>query len=80
MFYAYILKSDNSERYYKGFCADIEIRLKRHNAGQVRSTKAFRPWRLHYVETFENKADAIKREHFFKSPDGWAFLKNIGII
>jgi putative endonuclease len=41
----------------------------------VRSTKANRPWDIHYVETFETKTEALKRENFFKSIDGYNWLK-----
>jgi len=41
----------------------------------VRSTKARRPFKVHYFEEFELKSDALKREKFFKSIDGYNCLK-----
>jgi len=38
-FYVYILKSTIANRRYIGSCEDIQIRLKEHNAGKVRSSK-----------------------------------------
>ena len=39
-----------------------------------------KPSVLHYFETFEVRADAIRRELFFKSIDGYNFLKSQNII
>jgi len=80
IFYTYILKSQKDGRYYYGSTSDIDKRLKIHNAGKVRSTKSRRPFVIHYLETFESKSEAIKRENFFKSIDGYNFLKSQGII
>ncbi|MCX6312697.1 MAG: GIY-YIG nuclease family protein [Bacteroidetes bacterium] len=80
MFFTYILLSKVDGKYYYGSCANIEIRLKAHNSGKVRSTKGRRPLVLHYQESFDTKSDAIRRENFFKSIDGYNWLKNQGII
>jgi putative endonuclease len=80
MFYTYILKSQKDGRFYYGSTSDIETRLKSHNGGKVRSTKSRRPLVLHYQETFDSKTEAIRRETFFKSIDGYNFLKSKGII
>jgi putative endonuclease len=66
--------------YYYGHSKDLEVRLKRHNAGGVRSTKARRPWKVYYFEEFETKSQAYKRELFFKSIDGYNYLRESGII
>ena len=42
-FYAYILVSEATGRRYFGSCEDMEKRLAEHNAGKVRSSKAYRP-------------------------------------
>ena len=80
MWLAYILKSRQDGTYYKGSCEHIERRLAQHNRGAVRSTKAKRPWELHYTEEFETKTEALKRERFFKSRSGYRWLKQNGII
>ena len=77
---AYILQSEPFGTYYYGSAKDIERRLKRHNAGIVRSTKAKRPWKLHYQGAFQTRSEAYRRELFFKSVDGYRFLKEKGII
>ena len=80
MFYAYILLSEKDGKYYYGSCENVAVRLKNHNAGKVRSTKSRRPFVLHYKENFATKTEAIKRENYFKSIDGYNWLKNAGII
>ena len=80
MFYAYILKSQKDGKFYFGSTKDLESRVKAHNAGKVRSTKSRRPLTLHFVETFETKAEALRRELFFKSINGYNWLRQKGVI
>ncbi len=75
-FYTYVLKSISHNRRYIGSCEDLDVRLKRHNAGKVRSSKAYIPYEIVYYEIFETRSEAYKRELFFKSPDGYNFLKS----
>ncbi|MDQ0969316.1 putative GIY-YIG superfamily endonuclease [Flavobacterium sp. W4I14] len=44
MFYSYILKSEKDGKYYYGSTENLEIRLIKHNRGDVKSTKARRPF------------------------------------
>ncbi|RMG76696.1 MAG: GIY-YIG nuclease family protein [Bacteroidetes bacterium] len=80
VFYVYILYSLKSGMYYKGCTQDLSQRVKRHNAGKVKSTKGHRPWKLIYFEKFETRTEARKRENFFKSPPGHFWLKEQNII
>ncbi len=49
-------------RTYVGWTNDIARRLKRHNGGTgARSTRG-RAWQLLYVEFFDNRIDAMRRE------------------
>ncbi len=80
MFYAYILQSLRDGRFYYGSTSDVKKRLKEHNAGKVRSTKGHRPYRIHYVESFPVKKEALKREQYFKSINGYNWLREAGII
>ena len=64
MYFVYIIKSLKDGKNYVGQTNDIEKRLRQHNAGMVRSTKARRPFRLLYKELVETRNEAIKRENF----------------
>ena len=80
MHYVYILRSEKTYKYYYGSTADLKQRLKQHNLGKVRSTKAHRPYILHYHEVYDKKSAALKRERYFKSMDGYVWLKENKII
>ena len=77
MFYVYIIYSDAFDAFYIGYSADVELRLKQHNAGLTKSTKAKIPWRVIYSEAFDAKIDAIRRERFLKAQKNKAFYKKI---
>ncbi|OGK54681.1 hypothetical protein A3B56_01455 [Candidatus Roizmanbacteria bacterium RIFCSPLOWO2_01_FULL_45_11] len=62
MFYVYALKSKLNGNIYIGYSKDLRVRFARHNNGNVRSTKAYVPWKLIYYEAYRNKTDAAKRE------------------
>jgi len=74
------LKSSVTGTYYYGSTANLDVRLKRHNGGKVRSTKGKKPWVLHYYEEFDARGKALSRERFFKSVNGYKYLKEKGII
>ena len=77
MFFVYILRSEVDGRLYKGLTDNIERRVKEHNAGKQKSTKAYTPWKLVYFEEFSSRIDARAREKYFKSGSGREFLKRI---
>jgi putative endonuclease len=78
MFTVYILLSEKDNNRYIGFTDDMERRLTEHNLGKVKSTKNRRPLKLIYIEQYENKSDAMKREKYFKTHSGRNFLDSIG--
>ena len=80
LYFTYILKSEKTGNHYYGHSSNLEKRLKDHNDGKVRSTKAHRPWSVIYYEKFETKSEAMQREYFFKSIDGYKYLKSNQII
>ena len=50
MFTVYVIKSLHSGRLYVGYTENIDNRIKEHNRGKVRSTKAYIPYYLVYKE------------------------------
>ena len=79
-YFTYVLRSLKDGGYYYGYTSNLTNRLERHNEGLVRSTKARRPFVVHYFEEFQDKSKAIKREKFFKTIDGYNWLRDNSII
>lgn len=61
-FFVYILESDCDRTFYIGQTNNLIERLKRHNSGKNRSTKSKIPYQLKYFETFDTRAEAMRRE------------------
>ena len=74
--FVYVLRSDaDPERHYVGLTADVEKRLRWHNAGQNASTVKDRPWRVVVVLEFQTSEAALRFEQYLKSGSGRAFAK-----
>ncbi len=56
---------------------NIVRRLKEHNSGVNRSTKAYHPFELIYSEEYESRIEARKREKYLKSGVGKEFLRSL---
>ncbi|MEY4875316.1 MAG: hypothetical protein RL708_465 [Bacteroidota bacterium] len=69
-FVVYILYSKKFNKTYVGFTSNLIGRIKSHNELGHDWTKSFRPWKVAYIEAFENKTDAIKKEKYFKTGRG----------
>ena len=77
MYQVYILKSEIQTKYYIGHSHNFTERLVAHNGGKVRSTKAYRPWKIVYSELCESKREAYKRELQIKSYKGGEAFKKL---
>ena len=77
MYFSYILKNP-SGILYKGSTNNLDTRIEQHNGKTIfRSfTKKRGPWELVYFEKFLTRAEALKREKFFKTGKGREFLKS----
>jgi putative endonuclease len=76
MYFVYLLQSDKDKSWYIGYTpADPVERLKKHNKGEVQSTKYKAPWKLIYYEAYTDQKDATGREKFLKSGSGRRLLK-----
>lgn len=66
MHYVYIVKCKD-ETFYTGYTSNIEKRIKAHNDGKgAKYTRARRPVELVYMETYETKVEAMRREYAIK--------------
>jgi putative endonuclease len=79
LYFVYVLKSKKDNKRYIGFTDNLDRRISEHNAGLVKSTRNRRPLELVYFEKFGKKSEAMKREKYFKTGFGRAFLKNKGL-
>jgi len=75
MHYVYILKSQKDGKLYIGYTNDLQNQFKKHNQGKSFATKTRDPFGLIYYETYLAKADAKKREQFFKIGWGRNYIK-----
>ena len=76
MYFVYVLKSKKDGDFYTGFTDNPEKRIKKHNSGEVTSTKARKPFELVYLEGALNKTDALHREIYLKTAWGKRYIKN----
>ena len=76
-YWFYILYSSSLDRYYVGSTGNISDRLKRHNAGRSRYTRAGLPWELIHSEKFETRSAAYRRERYVKSQKSRPFLEKL---
>ncbi|MDD2656133.1 MAG: GIY-YIG nuclease family protein [Patescibacteria group bacterium] len=68
----YILQSlSHKDKFYVGITNRERERLDEHNRGQTFSTKKYLPWKVIYMEEFETKSQAMKRETYLKSINGY---------
>ncbi|MCE2612519.1 GIY-YIG nuclease family protein [Flavobacteriaceae bacterium D16] len=72
--FVYILFSDQRSRYYAGQTADIDKRLKRHNEGNVPSTRYGVPWKLVLQINVSNRSEALLLEQKIKKRGAKRYL------
>jgi len=76
MYFIYILENTKCKLYI-GFTTDLRERFKRHNNGEVKSTKPYRPWKLIFYEAYISKKDAMRREEYLKTAKGRTTIKTM---
>ncbi|NIP67102.1 GIY-YIG nuclease family protein [Candidatus Bathyarchaeota archaeon] len=66
-YYVYILLCQD-DSYYTGYTKDVEQRMERHRKGLgARYTRMHKPEEIAYLEEFESRGQAMKREREIKS-------------
>jgi len=75
MYFVYVLRSKKDNNLYAGFTENIEQRVRKHNAGDVPSTRTRRPMKLIFFEGYIDKGDALRREKYLKTGPGKKMLK-----
>ena len=77
MYYVYILLNETKTRTYTGVADDVDKRLADHNAGRVKSSRPYRPYKIIHAESFETLKQARQKERFYKSTTGRRKLKEM---
>ena len=77
MYYVYILLNEAKTRTYTGVTDDVNKRLAEHNAGKVKSSLPYRPYKVIHIESFETLSEARRKEKYYKSATGRRKLKEI---
>jgi putative endonuclease len=77
-FTVYILISKIKSNWsYVGCTSKISQRMKKHQAGKVKSTKAYRPLELKHTEDYATSVEARNRELYLKTGFGREEKKTI---
>jgi putative endonuclease len=77
-FVVYVFYSEQYNKTYTGFTSNLIERFKSHNLLETKGyTLKFRPWEVVYVEFYNSKTEAMKREKYLKSGVGREFIKNL---
>lgn len=77
MYFVHILKSLKDDGYYIGQTSDLELRMAKHNKGQVYSTRSRMLFILVRKEVFDTRGEARKRENYLKKLKGGNEFKKI---
>ncbi len=74
-YYVYILLSLKNNDIYIGSTANLQNRINLHNQGRVKSTKAYKPWKLLEYRKSNSRGEAMKQEMFLKTHQQKELLK-----
>ena len=75
MYYVYVLVSESRNYIYVGITDNLDRRINYHNSGYNKTTRAYRPFRILFTETYPSRIEARTREKYLKSGVGKEFLK-----
>jgi len=62
-------------QHYIGITANLDERLRTHNAGGSSYTSKYRPWKIVLHLCFQDEQRAVEFERYLKSGAGHAFAK-----
>lgn len=77
MYYVYVLISHKDNKRYIGQTSEINNRITEHINGFVKATKYRLPLDCVYLETYNTRKEAMNRESYLKSYNGWKELSKI---
>jgi len=77
MIWIYALSSQTRNYIYVGMTSNLDRRIQEHNSGKERTTKAYRPFKLLYIEQCRDRVTGRKREKYWKSGVGKEKLRQL---
>jgi putative endonuclease len=77
MYIVYALRSCYKKYIYVGQNSNFVERLKRHNNGQEKTTRFYKPFEVILTESYKTRIEARQREKYLKSGCGKEWLKSI---
>ena len=67
MYKTYVIYSEKLNKFYIGYCENLEKRLNDHNTGRSLFTKTGTPWVLKWTKSFDTRSDAQTEEYRIKA-------------
>ena len=82
--FVYIIQSEHSGVFYKGYTSYPSLRLEEHNNGKSHYTANKGPWKMVYLEKMQDKRTALIRERQLKRVNpmyiNWLIHQEFNII
>ncbi|MCW3106001.1 MAG: Excinuclease subunit domain protein [Segetibacter sp.] len=78
MYYAYVLKSNEHDYYYKGHCKEVDLRLQQHNSGMTGPFDLIFHLKLFIHGGFKDEFEMVK-DFLGREPDPAAFFRSLGL-
>jgi putative endonuclease len=75
MYFAYIIESQSTQKWYYGSTSDLDKRLDGHNKGLNVSTRNRGPWKFIFVRSFELEKEARDFELYLKKSRNKEFIR-----
>lgn len=75
MFWLYILRNEQTNRYYIGSTNDLRRRLDQHTEGKTRTTRVLKTDKLVYTEEYSSLKEVRDREKKLKSYKSKKYLE-----
>jgi len=77
IYFVYVLSSKIRNYIYVGLTGNPDVRIRQHQKGAVKTTRAYRPFDLLLLENLETRIEARKHEKYLKSGIGKEFLRSL---
>ena len=73
-YFVYVIYSAKRNRYYVGQSEDVQRRVELH---RLRKNLGVSDWELKYVEAFNTRSEAMKREAYIKARKSRIYIESL---